>query len=89
MKQFGQVVLQVESCSMDVILQIFKRSICPSTHFFESLVKKLSATMDDLFKRVNKYSILKTMFVRLHSRSWSLVDPPGTIMPKILSSQTN
>ena len=24
MKRFGQVVLQVESCSMDAILQIFK-----------------------------------------------------------------
>ena len=33
-KQFGQVVLQVESYSMDVVLQIFKRSSCPGTPFF-------------------------------------------------------
>ena len=39
MKRFGQVVLQVESYSMDVVLQIFKRSICLGTQFFESLAK--------------------------------------------------
>ena len=44
---------------MDVILQIFKRSIGPSTPFFESLVKKSPAMMDDLFRRVDKYSMLK------------------------------
>nr|CAN80065.1 hypothetical protein VITISV_035227 [Vitis vinifera] len=46
-KWFGQAVLQVEACSMDVVLQIFKRSICPCTLFFKSLVKKPPATMDD------------------------------------------
>ena len=58
-KLFGQVVLQVESYSMDVILQIFKRSICPIIPFFESLAKKPPMTMDDLFRRENKYSMLK------------------------------
>ena len=59
MKRFEQVVLQVESYSMDVVLQIFKRSICPGTPFFESLAKKPPTTMDDLFRHVNKYSILE------------------------------
>ena len=58
-KRFEQVVLQVESCSMDVVLQIFKRSICSGTPLFEPLVKKPSATMDNLFKRANKYSKLE------------------------------
>ena len=58
-KLFGQVVLQVESHSMDVVLQIFKRSICPVIPFFESLAKKPPMTMDDLFKGANKYSMLK------------------------------
>ncbi|KAL6316293.1 hypothetical protein AAG906_017924 [Vitis piasezkii] len=49
-KRFGQAVLQIEACSMDVVLQIFKRSICPGTPFFESLVKKPPTTMDDLFR---------------------------------------
>nr|CAN84034.1 hypothetical protein VITISV_016994 [Vitis vinifera] len=38
---------------------IFKRSICPSTPFFESLAKKPPTTMDDLFRRANKYSMLE------------------------------
>ena len=52
-------VLQVESYNMNVVLQIFKRSICPSTPFFVSLAKKPPATMDDLFRQANKYSILE------------------------------
>ena len=59
MKRFGQVVLQVESYSMDVVLQIFKWSICPGTPFLESLAKKPPTTMDDLFWRTNKYSMLE------------------------------
>ncbi|XP_034697196.1 uncharacterized protein LOC117923049 [Vitis riparia] len=58
-KRFGQTVLQVEACSMDALLQIFKRSICPSTPFFESLAKKPPTTMDDLFQRANKYFMLE------------------------------
>ena len=58
-KRFGQVLLQVESYIMDTILQIFKKNICPSAPFFESLAKKPLATMDDLFRRVNKYSMLE------------------------------
>ncbi|RVW27425.1 hypothetical protein CK203_095413 [Vitis vinifera] len=58
-KRFGQVVLQVEAYSMDAVLQIFKRSICLGTPFFESLAKKPPTTMDDLFRRANKYSMLE------------------------------
>ena len=58
-KWFGQAVLQVESYSMDVVLQIFKMSICPGTPFFESLAQKPPTTMDDFFKQANKYSILE------------------------------
>ena len=58
-KRFGQVVLQVEAYSMDAVLQIFKRSICPGTPFFESLAKKPPTTMDDLFRRASKYSMLE------------------------------
>lgn len=44
---------------MDVILQIFKQSISLGTPFFESLTKKPSIAMDDLFRQVDKYSMLK------------------------------
>ena len=59
MKRFGQAILQVEAYSMDVVLQIFKRSIYPGTPFFESHAKKPPTTMDDLFRRANKYSMLE------------------------------
>ena len=59
MKRSGQAVLQVEAYSMDVVLQIFKRSICPDTPFFESLAKKPPTTMDDLFRCESKYSMLE------------------------------
>nr|CAN78906.1 hypothetical protein VITISV_006738 [Vitis vinifera] len=58
-KRFGQAILQVEAYSMDAVLQIFKRSICPGTPFFESLTKKPLTMMDDLFRRANKYSMLE------------------------------
>ncbi|RVW13351.1 hypothetical protein CK203_095765 [Vitis vinifera] len=58
-KLFGQAVLQVESYSMDAILQIFKRSICLGTPFFESLFKKPPTSMDNLFRRASKYSMLE------------------------------
>ena len=44
---------------MDTVLQIFKRSICLGTPFFEPLAKKPLTTMDDLFQRANKYSMLE------------------------------
>ena len=44
---------------MDAILQIFKKNISPGTPFFEFLAKKLPVTMDDLFRRANKYSMLE------------------------------
>ena len=58
-KRFGQVVLQVESYSMGVVLQIFKWSICLDKPFFKSLIKKPLVNMNDLFRRANKYSMLE------------------------------
>ena len=58
-KRFGQAILQVESYNMDAVLQIFKQSICPGTPFFESLAKKPPMSMDDLFRRTSKYSMLE------------------------------
>ena len=44
---------------MDAVLQIFKRSICPGSPFFESLAKKPPMMMDDLFRHASKYSMLE------------------------------
>ena len=58
-KRIGQAVVQVMSYNMDDVLQIFKRSICSGTPFFESLAKNPPVSMDDLFRRANKYSMLE------------------------------
>nr|CAN63705.1 hypothetical protein VITISV_013105 [Vitis vinifera] len=75
-KRFGQAILQVEAYSMDAVLQIFKQNICPGTPFFESLVKKPPTTMDDLFRRANKYSCSKTTYEQPPSKNAKLPDRP-------------
>ena len=44
---------------MDVILQNFRRSFGPSTPFFHSLSLDSPAIMEELYKRVNRYSTLE------------------------------
>ena len=43
---------------MDVVLQNFKRSFGPSTHFFQSLSLDQSEMMEDLYKWAYRYSML-------------------------------
>ena len=52
-------MLQVETCSIDALLQAFKCSIGSGTLFFESLSKKPPETIDELFRRSNKYAMLE------------------------------
>ncbi|RVX17994.1 hypothetical protein CK203_004275 [Vitis vinifera] len=59
MQRFSLALIQIESYSTDAIMQAFKRSIISRTPFFESISKKSLYTMDDLFRRANKYSMLK------------------------------
>ncbi|RVW20498.1 hypothetical protein CK203_115054 [Vitis vinifera] len=73
-KRFGQAVLQVEAYNMNDVLQIFKRSICSGTPFFESLAKKPPTTMDDLFRRVSKYSMLENDVRATTSKFWLPTD---------------
>ncbi|RVW85880.1 hypothetical protein CK203_035324 [Vitis vinifera] len=59
-KRFGQAVLQIEVCSMDAVLQSSREAFVQALHFsHESLAKKPPTTMDDLFRRANKYSMLE------------------------------
>ena len=44
---------------MDIVPQNFRRSFGPSTPFFHSLSLDPSATMEELYKLVDKYSILE------------------------------
>ena len=54
-RRFGQAVQQVESYSMDAVLQNFRRSFGPFTPFFQSLSLEPSVTMKELYRRVDKY----------------------------------
>ena len=58
-RRFGQTVQHVEVYSMDVVLQNFRRSFAPSTPFFHSLSLNPSATMKELYRRVDRYSTLE------------------------------
>ena len=58
-RRFGQAVQQVESCSMDTILQNFRRSFAPSTPFFQALSLKPPPTMEDLYKKADRYATLE------------------------------
>ena len=55
----GGVVQQIDSYSMDAILQIFQKSFEPTTPFFHSLSLDPPTTIEKLYKRANKYSSLE------------------------------
>ena len=59
MHKFSQTMLQVETCSMDALLQAFKCSIGPGTFIFESFSKKPLKRVNDFFRRANKYAMLE------------------------------
>ena len=44
---------------MDAVLQNFRRSFGPSTHFFHSLSLDPPMTMEELYRRVDRYSMLE------------------------------
>ena len=44
---------------MDAVLQNFRRSFGPSTPFFHSLSLDSSATMEELYRRADRYSMLE------------------------------
>ena len=58
-RRFGQAVQQVETYSMDAVLQNFRRSFGPSIYFFHSLSLDPPATMEELYRRANRYSTLE------------------------------
>ena len=58
-RRFGQVVQQIDTYSMDAILQNFRRIFGPTTPFFQSLSLDPPATMEELYRRADKYSTLE------------------------------
>ena len=58
-QRFGQSVQQIDTYSMDVVLQNFQRSFGPTTPFFQSLSLDPPASMEELYRRADKYSTLE------------------------------
>ena len=58
-RRFRGVVQQIDSYSMDVVLQNFQRSFGPTTPFFHSLSLDSPVTMEELYKWADRYSKLE------------------------------
>ena len=58
-RRFGQAVQQIDAYSMDAVLQNFRRSFRPTTLFFQSLSLDLPVTMEELYRRADKFSTLE------------------------------
>ena len=58
-RRFGQAVQQIDVYSMDAVLQNFRRSFGPTTPFFQSLSLDPQATMEELYRRADKFSTLE------------------------------
>ena len=57
--RFGQAVKQIDIYSMDAVLQNFRRSFGPTTPFFQSLSLDPPVTMEELYRRADKFSTLE------------------------------
>ena len=58
-RRFGPVVQQIDIYSMDAVLQNFRRSFGLTTSFFQSLSLDPPATMEELYRRADKFSTLE------------------------------
>ena len=58
-RRFGQAIQQIDIYSIDTILQNFRRSFEPTTPFFQSLSLDPLATIEELYRRADKYSTLE------------------------------
>ena len=58
-RRFGQAIQQIDVYSMDAVLQNFRRSFGPTTPFFQSLSLDPPVTMEELYRRADKFSTLE------------------------------
>ena len=58
-RRFGGAVQQIDSYSMDEVLQNFQRSFGPTTPFFHSISLDLLTTMEELYRQEDKYLTLE------------------------------
>ena len=58
-RRFRQAVQQIDVYSMDAVLQNFRRSFRPTTPFFQSLSLDPPVTMEEFYRRADKFSTLE------------------------------
>ena len=58
-RRFEQVVQLIDIYSMDTVLKNFRRSFGPTTLFFQSLSLDPPTTMEELYRRADKFSMLE------------------------------
>ena len=58
-RRFGQAIQQIDIYSMDAILQNFKRSSGLTSPFFQSLSLDPPVTIEELYRRADKFSTLE------------------------------
>ena len=85
-RRFGQVVQQIDVYSMDAVLQNFRRSFGSTTPFFQSLSLDPPATMEELYRRADKFSMLEDN-IRAASQTIMITAQSGKPTAKGLSEQ--
>ena len=58
-RRFGQAVQKINAYNIDAVLKNFRRSFRPTTPFFQLLSLDPPATMEEPYRRVDKYSTLE------------------------------
>ena len=87
-RRFGQAVQQIDIYSMDAVLQNFRRSFGSTTLFFQSLSLDPPVTMEELYRRADKFSTLEDN-IRAGSQTVMITTQSGKLATKGSSEQKN
>ena len=85
-RRFGQAVQQIDTYSMDAVLQNFRRSFGPTSPFFQSLSLNPPVTMEELYRRADKYSTMEDN-IRAASQTVMITAESGKAAIKIQPEQ--
>ena len=82
-RRFRQAVQQIDVYSMDAVLQNIRRSFGPTTPFFQSLSLDPPATMEELYRWADKFSMLED---NIRATSQTLMITPQSNKPAVKGS---
>ena len=80
-RRFGGAIQQIDTYSVDAVLQNFRRSFRPTPPFFYSLSLDPPMTMEELYRRVDKYSTLEDN-IRAASQTVMIIAQSGKLATK-------